>query len=373
MKVATILGTRPEIIRLSRVMSALDRYVEHAIIHTGQNYDYELNQIFFKELDIRQPDYFLEAAGKNAAETIGLVISRSDAVLEKINPDAVLILGDTNSSLAAYAAKRRKIPVFHMEAGNRCFDQRVPEEINRKIVDHISDINMPYSAISREYLLREGLPPDRVIKTGSPMYEVLHYYLPQIERSDVLTALGLNPLNYFILSCHREENVDDEQNFRGLIEVLQGLVTAYGKRIIMTTHPRTRKRIKQEGIELPPLVELHKPFGLIDYVKLQMNAQAVLSDSGTITEESSILNFPALNIRNANERSEGMEEGAVMMVGLSWLRIQKGLAILEAQSRGADRALRMVQDYTVANVSEKVVRIILSYTDYVNRVVWQKQ
>lgn len=372
MKVATIIGTRPEIIRLSRVMSALDRYVDHVIIHTGQNYDYELNQIFFEDLEIRKPDYFLDAAGKNAADTIGSVISRSDAALAAIKPDAVLILGDTNSCLAAISAKRRKIPVFHMEAGNRCFDQRVPEEINRKIVDHISDINLPYSSIGREYLLREGLPPDRVIKTGSPMFEVLHYYRPKIERSSVLETLGLDPLNYFVLSCHREENVDDEVNFRGLIETLQGLVASYGKRIIMTTHPRTRKRIEQEGIALPQLVELHKPFGLIDYVKLQMNAQAVLSDSGTITEESSILNFPALNIRQTHERPEGMEEGSVMMVGLSWPRIKESIEILEGQPRGTDRSFRLVRDYDVPNVSEKVVRIILSYTDYVNRVVWQK-
>ncbi|MDO9566747.1 MAG: UDP-N-acetylglucosamine 2-epimerase (non-hydrolyzing) [Candidatus Desulfaltia sp.] len=372
LKVMTILGTRPEIIRLSRVMAALDTYMTQVIVHTGQNYDYELNQVFFDDLELRAPDHFLEAAGKTPAETVGLIIAKVDEVLAAEKPDAILILGDTNSCLAAYPAKRRKIPVFHMEAGNRCFDQRVPEEINRKIVDHISDINMPYSAIGREYLLREGFPPDRVIKTGSPMYEVLHYYLPKIEQSAVLETLRLNPLDYFVLSCHREENVDDEQNFKGLIEVLQGLVASYGKRIIMTTHPRTRKRIEQEGIALPPLVELHKPFGLTDYIKLQMNAHAVLSDSGTITEESSILNFPALNIRQAHERPEGMEEGSVMMVGLNWTRIQEGLAILEGQPRGAERSLRLVRDYDVPNVSEKVVRIILSYTDYINRVVWQK-
>ena len=373
MKVMTIVGTRPEIIRLSRVIAALERYTHHILVHTGQNYDYELNQVFFYDLEMRAPDHFLEAAGKTPAETVGLVISKMDGVLASEKPDAVLILGDTNSCLAAYPAKRRKIPVFHMEAGNRCFDQRVPEEINRKIVDHISDINMPYSSIGREYLLREGLPPDRVIKTGSPMYEVLHYYMPKIERSGVLDVLGLKPLDYYVFSCHREENLDDEVNFRGLIEVLQGLVASCGKRIIMTTHPRTRKRIEQEGVELQKLVELHKPFGLIDYVKLQMNAQAVLSDSGTITEESSILNFPALTIRQAHERPEGMEEGTVMMVGLSWPRIQEGLAILEGQPRGADRSLRLVRDYDVPNVSEKVVRIIMSYTDYVNRVIWQKK
>ena len=372
MKVMTVVGTRPEIIRLSRVIAALERYTQHILVHTGQNYDYELNQVFFDDLEMRAPDHFLAAAGKTPAETVGLVIAKVDEVLAVEKPDAVLILGDTNSCLAAYPAKRRKIPVFHMEAGNRCFDQRVPEEINRKIVDHISDINMPYSSIGREYLLREGFPPDRVIKTGSPMYEVLHYYLPKIERSDVLTTLGLNPLNYFVLSCHREENVDDEVNFRELVEILQGLADSYGKRIIMTTHPRTRKRMEQEGIELPQLVAMHKPFGLIDYVKLQMNARAVLSDSGTITEESSILNFPALNIRQAHERPEGMEEGTVIMVGMNWQLVREGLNVLETQHRGNDRTLRIVGDYDVPNVSEKVLRIILSYTDYVNRVVWRK-
>jgi len=373
MKVMTVVGTRPEIIRLSRVIAALERFTRHILVHTGQNYDYELNQVFFDDLELRAPDHFLQAAGNTPAETVGLVIAKVDEVLAAEKPDAVLILGDTNSCLAAYPAKRRKIPVFHMEAGNRCFDQRVPEEINRKIVDHISDINMPYSSIGREYLLREGLPPDRVIKTGSPMFEALHYYMPKIERSAVLVTLGLKNLDYFVLSCHREENVDDEVNFRGLVEVLQSLADSYGKRIIMTTHPRTRKRMEQEGIELPQLVEMHKPFGLIDYVKLQMNARAVLSDSGTITEESSILNFPALNIRQAHERPEGMEEGAVMMVGLSWPQIQEGLYILEGQHIGAERSLRIVRDYNVPNVSEKVIRIILSYTNYINRVVWRKK
>ena len=373
MKVATIIGTRPEIIRLSRVMAALDCYVDHVIVHTGQNYDFELNQIFFDDLEIRKPDFFLEAAGKNAAETAGLVISRADDALAKIKPDAVLILGDTNSCLAAYAAKRRKIPVFHMEAGNRCFDQRVPEEINRKIVDHISDINMPYSAISREYLLREGFPPDRVIKTGSPMFEVLHYYMPKIQKTKIRRRLKLKDRDYFVVSCHREENVDYENNFRGLIDVLRGLAKTHRKRIIMTTHPRTRKRIEQEGIKLPALVELHKPFGFSDYVNLQIHAQVVLSDSGTITEESSILNFPALNIRQAHERPEGMEEGSVAMVGLYWRRIQEALAVLEKQSRDNERLLNIVADYNVPNVSEKVVRIILSYTDYVNQTVWRKQ
>ncbi len=373
MKVATIIGTRPEIIRLSRVMAVLDRYVDHVIIHTGQNYDYELNQIFFDDLEIRKPDYFLEAAGSNAAETAGLVISRSYKVLADIKPDAVLILGDTNSCLAAYAAKRLKIPVFHMEAGNRCFDQRVPEEINRKIVDHISDINMPYSTISRDYLLREGVPPDRVIKTGSPMFEVLHHYMPKIQRSQIRDKLHLKDGEYFVVSCHREENIDSEDNFRGLIKLLNGLADTYSKRVIMTTHPRTRKRIEQEGINLPSLVELHKPFSLSNYVHLQIHAQAVLSDSGTITEESSILNFPALNIRQAHERPEGMEEGSVMMTGLLWPKIKQALDVIEKQPRGNDRLLKIVEDYNVSNVSEKVVRIILSYTDFVNQVVWRKK
>lgn len=369
----TVVGTRPEIIRLSRVMAALDRYMTQIIVHTGQNYDYELNQVFFDDLELRKPDYFLEAAGKTACETVGQIIARMDEILEKEKPEAVLILGDTNSCLAAYPAKRRKVPVFHMEAGNRCFDQRVPEEINRKIIDHISDINLPYSSIAREYLLREGFPPDRVIKTGSPMFEVLHYYLPKIQRSEIRDQLKLRDGEYFVVSCHREENIDSDTNFWNLIEILKGLVEAYGKRVIVTTHPRTRKRIEQERIELPKLVELHKPFGLIDYVKLQMNARAALSDSGTITEESSILNFPALNIREAHERPEGMEEGAVMMVGLVWKRVQEALAVLENQPRGLDRLLTLVPDYNMPNVSEKVVRIILSYTDYINRVVWRLQ
>lgn len=371
MKVATIVGTRPEIIRLSRVMAALDRYVEHLIIHTGQNYDYELNQIFFDDLELRKPDFFLEAAGQTAAETIGLVIARSDAVLREVQPDAVLILGDTNSCLAAIAAKRLKIPIFHMEAGNRCFDQRVPEEINRKIVDHISDINLPYSQISREYLLREGLPPDRIIVTGSPMYEVLHHYLPKIEASDVLTRLGLTAEEYYVVSAHREENVDYPEQFTDLVETLTQLA-ATGRRVIFSTHPRTRKRFEAEGVILPSQVELLKPFGFSDYVHLQMHAKAVLSDSGTISEESSILNFPALNIRNAHERPEAMEEAAVMMVGLGWERVAEGLTILKNQPRGEKRLLRIVGDYTVPNVSEKVARIILSYTDYVNQVVWQR-
>lgn len=372
MKVATIVGTRPEIIRLSRVMAALDQYVTHLLLHTGQNYDYELNQIFFDELGIRKPDYFLEAAGETAAETIGLVIAKTDALLRQIEPDAVLILGDTNSCLAAIAAKRLKIPVFHMEAGNRCFDQRVPEEINRRIVDHISDINLPYSTISRDYLLREGLPPDRVIKTGSPMYEVLHHYLPQINASTVLEKLGLQAAQYYLVSAHREENIDFPEQFDRLIEVLVNLA-ASGLPVIVSTHPRTRKRMEREQVTLPPGVSLLKPFGFFDYVHLQQHAKAVLSDSGTISEEASILNFPALNIRQAHERPEGMEETAVMMTGLSWTRIKEGLAVLEVQPRGDQRLLQLVQDYAVPNVSEKVVRIILSYTDYVNRTVWQKK
>lgn len=373
LKIMTVIGTRPEIIRLSRVIAALDRYLDHLIVHTGQNYDYELNQIFFEDLGIRKPDYFLEAAGENAAETIGLVIARSDDVLAKIKPDAVLILGDTNSCLAAVSAKRRKIPVFHMEAGNRCFDQRVPEEINRKIVDHVSDINMPYSSISREYLLREGIPPDRIIKTGSPMYEVLQHYLPKIKTSDVLKRLNLKAEDYYIFSAHREENIDYPEQFNKLIQVLNGLAEKFGKRVIVSTHPRTRKAIEQQAISLNARVELKKPFGFCEYVYLQMHAIATLSDSGTITEESSILNFPALNIRNAHERPEGMEEGSVMMTGLELDRIIEGLTILKSQGRAAHSALLPVRDYQVPNVSEKVVRIILSYTDYINRVVWQKR
>ncbi len=397
MKIMTVVGTRPEIIRLSRVIATLDKHANHVLVHTGQNYDYELNQIFFEDLDIRRPNHFLEAAGANAAETIGNIIVRADALIATVEPDAFLVLGDTNSCLAAYAAKRRKVPVFHMEAGNRCFDQRVPEEINRKIVDHIADINLPYSSISREYLLREGLPPDRVIKTGSPMYEVLHYYLPKIQKSDVLARLGLcaqgseqgggsqeqraesrglapsSKLHapcYYLVSCHREENVEAPTQFKKLVQILNGL--AEQCRVVVTTHPRTRKRIEAEKAELHPQVDLQKPFGFCDYVKLQLNARAVLSDSGTITEESSILNFPALNIRQAHERPEGMEEGAVMMTGVEWDRIREGLKLLESQERGAQRTLRIVEDYNVPNVSEKVVRVILSYTDHINRIVWQK-
>lgn len=371
-KVMTVVGTRPEIIRLSRVLAKLDKHMNHVLVHTGQNYDYELNEIFFSDLELRRPDYFLEAAGANAAETIGQTIMKLDPVLEKEQPDALLILGDTNSCLSAIPAKRRKIPVFHMEAGNRCFDQRVPEEINRKIVDHISDINMPYSTISREYLLREGLPPERVIKTGSPMFEVLHYYLPKIEQSDILQQLELQSENYFVVSCHREENVDSERNLDHFLEVLEKLVDGYGMRIIVTTHPRMRKRLEARGQYLDRRIELHKPFGMTDYVKLQMNAYAVLSDSGTINEESSILNFPALNIREAHERPEGMEEGAVMMTGLDWPTVRQALDLVKLQGRGDDRLLRLVDDYSMPNVSDKVLRIILSYTGYVNRTVWRK-
>ena len=372
LKVMTILGTRPEIIRLSRVMAALDRFTDHIVVHTGQNYDFELNQVFFDDLDLRPPDHYLGAAGRTAAETIGQVIIAVDRVLAEVEPEAVLILGDTNSCLAAIPAKRRRVPIFHMEAGNRCFDMRVPEEINRRIVDHVADINLPYSEISRDYLLREGLAPDRVVTTGSPMFEVLHHYMPKIERSDVLTRLGLQPDGYFLVSCHREENVDSTRNFSGLVEILNSLSKTFGRRVIVTTHPRTRKRIESDGVALDPLVELHKPFGFTDYVALEMHAVAVLSDSGTITEEASILNLRALNIRDAHERPEGMEEAAVMLTGLSWARVQQGLDILASQPRGTDRTLRIVRDYDAPNVSEKVVRIILSYTDYVRRVVWRE-
>lgn len=373
LKVMTILGTRPEIIRLSRVMVALDRHTNHVLVHTGQNYDHELNQVFFDDLELPPPDHYLGAAGGSAAETIGKVIIQVDQLLGDVKPDAVLILGDTNSCLAAIPAKRRRVPVFHMEAGNRCFDMRVPEEINRRIVDHVADLNMPYSAISREYLLREGLPPDRVITTGSPMFEVLHHAMPKIERSAVLARLGLEPDGYFLVSCHREENLDSERNFAGLVDILNNLARTSGKRVIVTTHPRTRRRIENEGVAFDSLVELHKPFSFTDYVALELRAVATLSDSGTITEEASILNLRALNIREVHERPEGMEEAAVMMTGLNWARVQQGLEILTSQPRGAERALRMVRDYDVPNVSEKVVRLILSYTDYIRRMIWREQ
>jgi UDP-N-acetyl-L-fucosamine synthase len=371
MKVMTVVGTRPEIIRLSRVISVLDASMNHVLVHTGQNYDYELNQIFFDDLEIRKPDHFLEAAGGNAAQTIGQIIISVDAILEAEQPEALLILGDTNSCLAAIPAKRRKIPIFHMEAGNRCFDQRVPEETNRKIVDHTADINLTYSSIAREYLLREGLPPDRVIKTGSPMFEVLHHYLPKIQQSNILERLGLKPQAYFVVSAHREENVDNETNLEKLHSILNLVAQTYGQRIIVSTHPRTQKRIDARGLVFDPLVELLKPLGFSDYVHLQTKARAVLSDSGTITEESSILNFPALNIREAHERPEGMEEASVMMTGLEPQRVLQGLSLLERQARET-RNFRLVDDYSMPNVSEKVARIILSYTDYVNRVVWHK-
>lgn len=373
LKVLTVIGTRPEIIRLSRVMARLDDNCEHVIAHTGQNYDYELNEIFFQDLEVRKPDHFLNAAGSNAAETIGNVIIAVDRVLTTEKPDAVLILGDTNSCLAAIPAKRRKIPIFHMEAGNRCFDQRVPEETNRKIVDHISDVNMPYSDIAREYLLREGLPADRVIKTGSPMFEVLHHYMKGIEGSDVLKRLNLTEGKYFVVSAHREENIDSEVNFNKLMTTLNNIAETYNEPIIVSAHPRTKKKIDEKEIKLNEKIQLMKPLGFKDYVHLQKYSRAVLSDSGTITEESSILNFPALNIREAHERPEGSEEGAVMMAGLDSDRILQCLKVLESQLRGEKRSLRLVADYSMPNVSDKVVRIIHSYTDYINRVVWQKR
>lgn len=372
LKVVTVVGTRPEIIRLSRVMAKLDQACEHIIVHTGQNYDYELNEIFFKDLGVRSPDVFLNASGSNAAETIGNVIIAVDKVLADVKPDAVLILGDTNSCLAAIPAKRRKVPIFHMEAGNRCFDMRVPEEINRRIVDHTADVNMTYSSIAREYLLREGLPADLVIKTGSPMFEVLNYYQPQIDASDVLSRMNLQEGKYFVVSIHREENVESEKNFFNLVEILNSMAKKYGYPIIVSTHPRTRNRIESLGVTFDPLVNLSKPLGFHDYVKLQKLAKAVLSDSGTINEESSILNFPALNMREASERPEGMEEAAVMMVGFNFERVMQGLAILEQQTHGDERVFRQVADYSMPNVADKVVRIIHSYTDYVNRVVWKK-
>ena len=372
LKLMTVVGTRPEIIRLSRVMTACDKYFDHVLVHTGQNYDYELNEIFFTDLGIRKPDHFLNAAGATGAETIGNVIIAVDKVLEEVQPEALLVLGDTNSCMAVIPAKRRKIPAFHMEAGNRCFDMRVPEEINRRIVDHTADINLTYSTIARDYLLAEGLSADQVIKTGSPMFEVLHHYKAKIEASDVLERLGLKEHQYFIVSAHREENINSNQNFLDLVEMLNAVAEKYQYPVIVSTHPRTRKRIEQLNIEFHPLVQLLKPLGFSDYNKLQLSAKATLSDSGTINEESSILNFPALNLRQAHERPEGMEEAAVMMVGLTSERILQGLEILNHQPRGEERLLRLVADYSMPNVSEKVARIILSYTDYVNRVVWKK-
>jgi len=374
MKVMTIVGTRPEIIRLSRVICKLDQYCEHVLVHTGQNFDFELNQVFFDDLGVRKPDHFLHSANRSnsAAQTIGNVISAVDGILADEAPEAVLILGDTNSSLAAIPAKRRKIPVFHMEAGNRSFDLRVPEEINRRIVDHTADINLTYSTIARDYLLREGLPPDQVIKTGSPMFEVLNYYKLQIESSDAVTRLGLSVSGYFLVSAHREENIESEMNFAKLVNLLNGIAADYNMPVVVSTHPRTRNHIKKKNALFHPNVHLLKPLGFHDYVNLQINAKAVLSDSGTITEESSILNFPAINLREAHERPEGVEEAAVMMVGLEVDRVRQALTILEEQPKGKERLLRLVEDYSIPNVSDKIVRIIHSYTDYVNRVVWKK-
>ncbi|MGI2180126.1 non-hydrolyzing UDP-N-acetylglucosamine 2-epimerase [Shewanella frigidimarina] len=372
LKVMSVVGTRPEIIRLSRVLAKLDEHCDHILVHTGQNYDFELNQVFFDDLGVRKPDYFLNAAGSNAAQTIGQVIMKVDDVLETVNPDAMLVLGDTNSCLSAIPAKRRKIPIFHMEAGNRCFDQRVPEETNRKIVDHTSDINMTYSTIARDYLIAEGIPADRVIKTGSPMFEVLHHYMPQIDASDVLLRLGLQKGHFFIVSAHREENVDSPKQLAKLAETLNTVAEHYGLPIIVSTHPRTRNRIESQGLEFHPNIQLLKPLGFHDYNHLQKSAKAALSDSGTINEESSIMNFPALNLREAHERPEGMEEASVMMVGLCVERVMQGLHILESQPSGSDRLLRQVYDYSMPNVSDKVVRILHSYTDYVKRVVWKE-
>ena len=374
LKVMTVVGTRPEIIRLSRVMAALDKSeaIEHVIVHTGQNYDYELNQIFFDDLGIRKPDFFLDAAGKTATETVGQILIKIDPLLASENPDAFLVLGDTNSCLCAIPAKKRHIPIFHMEAGNRCFDQRVPEETNRKIVDHVSDINLTYSDIAREYLLREGLPADRIIKTGSPMYEVLHHYLPSILASDVLERLGLEEGNFFVVSSHREENINSEKNFNGLMESLNLIAEKYDYPIIVSTHPRTRNMIDKKNIQMHKNVQFLKPLGFNDYNALQMKSFAVLSDSGTISEESSTLNFRALNIRDAHERPEAMEETSVMMVGLNPERIMQGLVQLQYQKTGQERNFRPVADYSMPNVSEKMVRIILSYTDYIKRTVWSE-
>ena len=372
LKVMTIVGTRPEIIRLSRTIFKLDQHCDHVLVHTGQNYDYELNEVFFSDLGIRKPDAFLEAAGTTAAETIGQVIMGADKAMGRYQPEALLLLGDTNSALAAIAAKRRKIPIFHMEAGNRCFDFRVPEEINRRIVDHVADIHLPYSEIARDYLLREGLPPDQVIKTGSPMREVIEHYMPGIEESDVLQRLGLKAQQYFVVSSHREENVDSPESLQKLFAILNELAERFQMQVIVSTHPRTRKRMDTMGLTAHPLVQFLKPFGFLDYVKLQTQARAVLSDSGTITEESSILNFPALNLREQHERPEGFEEASVIFVGRNIDRVIQGLSILESQPRGTERGLRLVTDYAPVNVSDKLLRIIHSYTDYVNRVVWKK-
>jgi len=374
LRVMTVVGTRPEIIRLSRVLAQLDKYCDHILVHTGQNYDYELNQVFFDDLGVKKPDYFLACAdeSESVANTIGNLITSVDKVLEKFKPEAVLILGDTNSCLSVIPAKRRQIPTFHMEAGNRCFDQRVPEETNRRIVDHTADINLTYSSIARDYLLQEGLPADQVIKTGSPMFEVLHHYLPQIEASNILKKLKLKPSSYFLVSAHREENIEPEKAFTKLVNILNTLAEDYDMPVIVSTHPRTKNQIEATNSKFHKNINLMKPLGFHDYISLQVNSKAVLSDSGTINEESSILNFPALNIREAHERPEGMEEAAVMMTGLEVDRINQGLAVLEDQLRGPDRTLNLVGDYSMPNVSHKVVRIIHSYTDYINRVVWKK-
>ncbi|EEY8742436.1 UDP-N-acetylglucosamine 2-epimerase (non-hydrolyzing) [Escherichia coli] len=371
LKIMTIVGTRPEIIRLSRVMSKLDKYCEHIIVHTGQNYDYELNEIFFRDLDVKKPTYFLNAAGKTASETIGNLIIKVDQVLEECKPDAILLLGDTNSCLSAIPAKRRKIPIFHMEAGNRCFDQRVPEETNRKIVDHTADINLTYSSIARDYLIAEGFPVDRIIKTGSPMYEVLQYYRPKIESSNILKHLGLEKHNYFVVSAHREENIDNDKNINKLVNILNTIAERYKIPVIVSTHPRTRAKFEKYGFAFKNEIRLLKPLGFHDYNHLQMNSCVVISDSGTITEESSILNFPAVNIREAHERPEGFEEASVMMVGLELERTMQAISILKEQPRGSERLLRLVNDYSMPNVSDKVVRIVHSYVDYVKRVVWK--
>jgi len=372
LKIATVVGTRPEIIRLACVIKKLDKYCEHILIHTGQNYDYELNEIFFDDLGLRKPDYFLDAAGATGVETIGKVIINVDKVLEELQPEAMLILGDTNSCMALLSAKRRKIPTFHMEAGNRCFDQRVPEEINRRLVDHMADINLTYSSIARDYLLSEGLPADMVIKTGSPMFEVLNTYRDDIESSDILTRLGLKAYKFFVVSAHREENIDSDVNFLKLTGSLNLIAETYNIPVIVSTHPRTQRRIDSLGIKFHGLIQLLKPLGFKDYNKLQISAKAVLSDSGTINEESSIMNFPALNLRESHERPEGMEEAAVIMTGFDSERIMQGLTILESQLRDSNRSVRQVFDYSMPNVSDKIVRIVHSYTDYVNRVVWKK-
>ena len=373
LKVMTIVGTRPEIIRLSRITAKLDPYCDHTFVHTGQNYDYELNEVFFKELEIRRPDVFLETAGKTASQTIGQVIMAADEVFEKYQPQALLLLGDTNSALSAIPAKRRRIPIFHMEAGNRCFDARVPEEINRRIIDHVADINMPYSDIAREYLVKEGLPPDQIIKTGSPMREVIEYYLPKIVASKILSTLKLPAQKYFVVSSHREENVDSPANLTKFVQLLNQVAERYQEPVVVSTHPRTRIRLEQLNIPVNPLIQFLKPFGFFDYVHLQMHAHCVLSDSGTISEESSILNFPALNLREAHERPEGFEEAAVMLVGLNPERVLQGIEIVKDQPRGQERLLNIVQSYAPQNLSDKILRIILSYTDFVQRKTWKNQ